>query len=562
MSGKGQPRKAKSPDSNSKEANPTPPGRSQGKAFEEEKRDKAINGPKKQDQQKRKQTEAKPHVAKSIGGRTANHVTEATKEQRDLPVDSAKAKTRARKTSMETTPGHATNTQLKLKPDTPKDITKASLNITKVKAQVERPTKTEGQPPVEKMKTQPRTAATKTAAAAKVKTCANKAAQGRTEAQPDGPEESRKNKAEDNVDSVLRMTLDKLKIRKKDKCDASQVINGFKKDLFKYLKDKSESFKNVEEPLRTGSYYENLKISYPDEFDVMLPIPVDRVQVQPFGPNGAFYSVSLKRGQNPLSKFQLNDILSSYEMLKEFRKEIKTFAKGLSEWTLTRKKPACPAVTLTTKVESTTISLDVVLCLAVKSSWPAFTTDGFKIEQWLGAKVKQEHKRKPYYLVPKYEGWGNVENDGVLARDVWRVSFSHIEKDIIKNHGSDKTCCEKRGASCCRKDCLKLLKHLLHLYKENDPALNKFCSYHAKTTLLHACCSRTKDSEWSASDLTRCFELLLQDFEGHLRRGELYNFFIPSQNLLTDFGKTACQTFANRIKEQREKGFPIFKGDP
>lgn len=73
-------------------------------------------------------------------------------------------------------------------------------------------------------------------------------------------------------------------------------------------------------------------------------------------------------------------------------------------------------MTLTTEVQSVTISLDVVLCLMVKSSWPAFTNEGLKIEAWLGTKVKQEYKRKPYYLVPKYEGRGTVENDGVFAK--------------------------------------------------------------------------------------------------------------------------------------------------
>lgn len=36
--------------------------------------------------------------------------------------------------------------------------------------------------------------------------------------------------------------------------------------------------------------------------------------------------------------------------------------------------------------------------------------------------------------------------------DSWRVSFSHIEKAIMKNHGSEKTCCEQGGARCCRLD--------------------------------------------------------------------------------------------------------------
>lgn len=83
---------------------------------------------------------------------------------------------------------------------------------------------------------------------------------------------------------------------------------------------------------------------------------------------------------------------------------------------VTRKKKGCPAVTLTTEVNSVTISLDIVLCLVVKSSWPAFTKEGFRIEGWLGTKEKLKYKRMPYYLVPKYEGRGTAESDGVLAK--------------------------------------------------------------------------------------------------------------------------------------------------
>lgn len=69
------------------------------------------------------------------------------------------------------------------------------------------------------------------------------------------------------------------------------------------------------------------QISNPDEFDVMLPIPVDRVNVHPFGEDGAFYSVELKRGNSPLKKFGETGALSASEMLKEFRDEVKKCVK-------------------------------------------------------------------------------------------------------------------------------------------------------------------------------------------------------------------------------------------
>ncbi|XP_047207590.1 cyclic GMP-AMP synthase [Girardinichthys multiradiatus] len=527
MSGRERPLDVRSPGSRAKEIKHASPVQCTG--FKEEKQKKKRT--KTQEPQKSNHAEEKPAVQKTPKEKATKHLTKESNEEQHMPTESTKAKTcSSTAKSQKRPPRNPLKTQLELETaitlEAPKEL-KASPANTKPKASSKAEFQTEETNDEE---------------------CADETMQKMPKAKADV----------DN--SVLKSILGNLKIKVKDRSDSSKVVNSFRENLVKYLK-KTIYFHEVQKPLCTGSYYENLKILHPDEFDIMLCMPVERVKIEPFGTNGAFYSVALKRDKNPLMTFQKNDILPASEILKQFRESVKTFAKGFtaSAWTMTPKRKGCPAVTLTCQVGSVTISLDVVLCLSVKSSWPSFTKNGLKIEEWLGTKVKQEHKRKPYYLVPKYEGRGNVENDGVQAKDAWRVSFSHIEKDIIKKHGSQKTCCEKGGANCCRKGCLKLLKYLLHLLKESNSTFDKFCSYHAKTTFLHACCSKTKDTDWGESDLSQCFNRLLQDFEKHLRCGELFNFFIPSQNLLSGIGRKLCTQLADTIKEQRENGFPIFK---
>lgn len=71
----------------------------------------------------------------------------------------------------------------------------------------------------------------------------------------------------------------------------------------------------------------SIQISNPDEFDIMLAIPVDRVNVNPFGDDGAYYSVELKRGKSPWQKFQVTGTLSASKMLEEFRDEVKKCVK-------------------------------------------------------------------------------------------------------------------------------------------------------------------------------------------------------------------------------------------
>ncbi|KAM6956549.1 cyclic GMP-AMP synthase [Aplochiton taeniatus] len=339
---------------------------------------------------------------------------------------------------------------------------------------------------------------------------------------------------------------------------AARIINQTITSIIDHLQ-KTKCFADVKS-LPTGSYYENLKIIHPDEFDVMITIPVRvGLEVESLDEDGAFYIVKLKRGTPTLDSFQQDGTLSANKILNEFREEVKKSVKSLRTVKLERKKKGCPAVTLSvTAAGQDPISLDVVFGLEVRSSWPPFTNEGFKIENWLGTKVKQAFKRKPYYLVPKYEGIGTRELEGGLAKDGWRISFSHVEKEMIKNHGSEKTCCEAGGTHCCRKDCLKLLKHLLGLLKNKDTSLSKFCSYHAKTTFLHACSSRAKDSKWDASSLGDCFQTLLGDFESYLKDGTLPNFFIPTQNLLSGNSQKSRDTLLKHLENERANGFPIF----
>ncbi|XP_039994689.1 cyclic GMP-AMP synthase [Xiphias gladius] len=585
MTGRGRPLKAKSPGSKCAKSKtksedikqvslPTCPS----KDFKEEKQIRTTKEqkPKQREQKKPNHTDENPSVHSKQEEKTTKHCTEEINKQQRTPTDNTKAPVRG--TRAKTCAASTKSTEQSAEEITktkPKDTTKDSIKTTKTKKDSGR-SKLSEQCVEEITKAQSETAKYTTKASMKktqAKTCASKAispenlTEETSKMQPETPEYTTKvcapqHRYEDKaaVDSILSTTLEKLKINKNDRANAAEVINEIIMSIIRHLENNTQCFKVVE-PLRTGSYYENVKISNPDEFDVMLSIPVDRVNIKPFGDGGAFYSVSLKRGNSPLKKFQETDTspLSASKMLEEFRKEVKKCVEVFTEWEVTKKKKGCPAVTLTTKVQSVTISLDVVLCLMVKSSWPPFAQEGLKIEGWLGTKVRQEYKRKPYYLVPKYEGRGTVEYDGVLARDVWRVSFSHVEKAILKNHGSEKTCCERVGKRCCRKDCLKLLKHLLSLLKEKDSSFDKFYSYLAKTTLLHACCSRTRDSEWRASSLSQCFQQLLEDFVGYLEEGVLPNFFIPDQNLLSCPDQKRCNSLARCIKEERDNGFPIFK---
>ncbi|KFQ26024.1 Cyclic GMP-AMP synthase, partial [Mesitornis unicolor] len=224
------------------------------------------------------------------------------------------------------------------------------------------------------------------------------------------------------------------------------------------------------------------------------------------------------------------------------------------EVTVKRQKPGSPAITLQIKNPPAEISVDIILTLEVQHSWPPSTQDGLKIEQWLGTKVRREFRNKSLYLVAKQN-----KQDKVLRGNTWRLSFSHIEKAMITNHSSSKTCCESDGSKCCRKGCLKLLKYLLEQLKmKYTKELEKFYSYHVKTAFFHSCAMWPKDTDWHWEDLEHCFQKYLGYFLDCLKKSQLPHFFIPQYNLLSLENKASNAFLSRKINEQLNNGFPIF----
>ncbi|KAM4816432.1 cyclic GMP-AMP synthase [Urocitellus parryii] len=357
-----------------------------------------------------------------------------------------------------------------------------------------------------------------------------------------------------------RAVLEKLRLRRQEISAAAEVVNKVVDHLLRRLQDFDSEFKGVE-LLRTGSYYERVKISAPNEFDVMFKLEVPRIQLEEYCDSGAHYFVKFKRNPkgNPLKHFVEEEILSASKMLLKFRKIIKDEIKNIKDIDITmeKKKPGSPAVTLVIR-KSEEIFVDIILALESKSSWPANTQKGLPINNWLGAKVRTNLRRQPFYLVPKHAKKGNG-----FQEETWRLSFSHIEKDILNNHGQSKTCCETDGVKCCRKDCLKLMKYLLEQLKkkfEDRKELDKFCSYHVKTAFLHVCTKDPQDSQWHPKNLVVCFDNCVAFFLECLRAEQLEHYFIPVVNLFSrnHIDKISKEFLCKQIEYERNNGFPIF----
>ncbi|KFW73571.1 Cyclic GMP-AMP synthase, partial [Pygoscelis adeliae] len=307
-------------------------------------------------------------------------------------------------------------------------------------------------------------------------------------------------------------------------------------------------------------YSHTWQISEPNEFDIMLVMPVSRLQLDECDDTGAYYYLTFKRNpkEKYLSKFLDEDgKLSAFKMLQALREIIKREVKNIKnvEVTVKRRKAGSPAITLLIKNPPAEISVDIILTLEVQQSWPPSTQDGLKIEQWLGRKVRGDFRNKPLYLVAKEN-----KNEKVPRGNTWRLSFSHIEKAMLNNHGSSKTCCESDGPKCCRKGCLKLLKYLLEQLKmTHTKELEKFCSYHVKTAFFHSCVMWPNDADWRSGDLDHCFQKYLDYFVDCLQKSHLPHFFIPRYNLLSPEYKASSNFLLELINKEWNNGFPVFQ---
>lgn len=366
--------------------------------------------------------------------------------------------------------------------------------------------------------------------------------------------------------SRLKEVVEKLKLKMPDISNASKKVNEVVNRIRKSEQFSNDSlFKGIGK-MSTGSYYERLKIDNPNEFDIMLEISLpthSTIKLTSLDRTGPFYTLAFKdRKPEAMKKYLYEENnISARKIMEEFRNLIKQVISkpGMENVSLQRKDPGSPAVTLIIKNEPQDISVDLVPALKIISNWPEETVDGMKIDDWLGLKVKQQLKKDHFFMVPKQA----MNGKKVMDADTWRISTSNIEKRIITNHGHGKTCCESGGSNgmCCRKPCLKLLKRLLELLtNENKRKMDQFCSYHAKTALLHHCADHPKDEEWKFEDLDECFNRYVDYFQACLRKRELPNFFIPLHNLLSEefVDKSNCDYLYKKIEEQKTNAYPIF----
>nr|XP_028594725.1 uncharacterized protein LOC114601597 isoform X3 [Podarcis muralis] len=117
----------------------------------------------------------------------------------------------------------------------------------------------------------------------------------------------------------------------------------------------------------------------------------------------------------------------------------------------------------------------------------------------------------------------------VSYSETWRISFSHVEKEILNLNSSSQS---YHKTKCCRKDCLKMLEDLVNALKMEYPQmLSHLSSYHSRTSFLHTLWEWKADKDWKPSEVPQCFERVLTNFIHKVATAHLTHFFLPQCNL-------------------------------
>lgn len=292
MTGRGRPRKDKGPDTNCRPEETKGPGlpADPERAFSEEPHNGASKEQKPKKPKQAIKTADKPPV-QSSGKEKMMKQQKTDPDSKTAPVKGSNVKTcAARPKTTKQAAGVMVKKQTEPATNTTEDsleTTKGKKSGSKAKSAVGVTEETESPPPQNTAKDSPKTTKgkksggkakletptdPKVAPANKEKVTPGKAksperlAEGAAKTDQKVEKEPPKarvaqDRGKDEVDVTLKKTLEKLTIRRSQKSVAAEAINNITRNIRLHLRNNTECFKDVEEPLRTGSYYENLKVS-------------------------------------------------------------------------------------------------------------------------------------------------------------------------------------------------------------------------------------------------------------------------------------------------------------
>ncbi|XP_055947872.1 cyclic GMP-AMP synthase-like receptor isoform X2 [Argiope bruennichi] len=349
--------------------------------------------------------------------------------------------------------------------------------------------------------------------------------------------------------TILKEILKGIKLDEILIKENNEILHSFLSSFIEAMKRSDEIFKLIYQRVHyTGSFYHDLRVSQPDEFDINLILNFGfkesdfEVTYSPQVPAYARYY--LKNPEAAIKKHpRLLQLLfeNNYLILEKVRKWIQSVVdKAMQHYTLSVKNvrmmersSSGPARTIKLiKRNGSCIDIDLVPVFActLPSKQPGI--DG-RVERLVGSSLET-------FLVPKpYSPPGQAPVNKTEITRLWRTHFPDAEKKLIRDIG-------------CVKPVIKLLK----LLRDQNP-WKILASYYLKTVVMWMMLEHLEKEgwkeeklkeHWKEDKLDERFIEALKKLTNYVEQRNIPYFFSKKNNLLSKIRPEEALNISGRLK--------------
>ncbi|GFT16929.1 cyclic GMP-AMP synthase [Nephila pilipes] len=334
----------------------------------------------------------------------------------------------------------------------------------------------------------------------------------------------------------------------------NEILKDFLSTFIEEMKKKDDIFKLLyQKPHFTGSFYSDLRISQPDEFDINLVLNLPfkasdfEITYHPQVPSYAKYHLknpeAAAKAYPQLLKLLFQD---GFLIPEKVRKWIQSVVdKALRTYSLrfpiVRIIPSAsgPARTIKLmKYDGAVIDIDLVPTIpcVLESKQPGI--DG-RVRAKLGATLQT-------FLIPKpYSSTKQAPvNDTEISR-LWRTHFPEAEGKLIHDIG-------------CVKPVIKLLKLL-----RDRNVWKILASYYLKTVVMWMLIENSDKEYWKEDKMDERFIEALEKLAGYVEKQSIPYLFSKRNNLLSKIGPVEALNINKRlcslIRDVKKDPFNFYK---
>ncbi|XP_033116348.1 cyclic GMP-AMP synthase-like [Anneissia japonica] len=320
---------------------------------------------------------------------------------------------------------------------------------------------------------------------------------------------------------------------------AFEVVEDIKNSLQKFVQDESKTNYTFGDIMPQGSSYEGLKVVEPNEFDLLLPLilkdsewrSTEAAGSEYHAPGYVFIRKCISNTKTPYDDAIDNDVyLSPIEIKRKMQSIVQRAVKKLDF-------PNVQRVTL--RESGPALTLEVI-----------YDDDDYGSRKMFIDIVPSMNIRNKLFVAKRHPESDQYQNRTYhnIFNNLWRVSFSEKEKEIIR---------EMDGERECRRTCLKILKTIQ--LKKGSSQLGMLSSYHLKTCMLHLNADKSIGS-WHQDNLDDRFKDLLMKLIQFLKEEKMPSFSDRNIDLFSTYNTIQLQNIRDWLERKVRSDDKIIHG--